>query len=311
VCKPQWVPSSAPWKPLYHRYEAQRVVHTSPLGRIVLARDMTSDRAVVVKVGRKTSRGPERPLQEARTLAKLQCVPGVVRMVEARENNEHIIMVMEYLPHDLFEVIHHFNGLGESSARHVFARVAKCLANVHSLNVAHLDVSPENILMDRNAESVRLCDFGASIEVKANKKTIRHVVAGKLNYMAPEMLFPANKAADKSSFNPFKADAYSLGATLFCMVFGHQAYDLGDKKIGKVAFGLATGGAQGVRSLLNEYGHRQASKEVVDLIGRLMIKDPEMRMSVSEVLDHPWITEGGGGLKASSEGGMNVDTKKR
>mmetsp|Transcript_6782 Transcript_6782/g.12827 ORF Transcript_6782/g.12827 Transcript_6782/m.12827 type:complete len:290 (-) Transcript_6782:222-1091(-) len=263
----------------------------SRIGKVIKAMNTRTRETVIVKVSRRQTRSyGEDPTSEARILKRVGlgalAHPHIIQVREVHESRERVMIVMECMELDLFKLIQAVGVLDATISRHVFRQIASALVHLHSLGVAHLDLSPENILISKAAE-IKLCDFGAAHEAKRGSK-LRPMRVGKLNYMAPEVRCGI-------PFEPFLADSFSLGAMLFVLLFGHPAYDLTDKKNGRQAFRLATGGLQGMRQLVKEYGYDGTMLESVHLKGALhlcaslMAFNPTHRMEVRNVLNHAWL----------------------
>jgi serine/threonine-protein kinase len=90
----------------------------------------------------------------------------------------------------------------------LLAQVARGLASAHRSRVAHCDVKPANILLDRRSDRVFLCDFGLGRDLDVVTPAQLRDGAGTLLYMAPERLLRRNT-------DEVRCDIYSLGVTLF------------------------------------------------------------------------------------------------
>lgn len=105
-------------------------------------------------------------------------------------------------------------GLEESVARFYFRQLVSAVGYMHDLNVAHLDIKPQNILLDENF-NVKLADFGiAQMTTDSDKTSTKR--RGTNQYMAPEV----EDFSRKDAFDVCKADVYSLGVTLYVMLYG-------------------------------------------------------------------------------------------
>ena len=67
-------------------------------------------------------------------------------------------------------------------------------------------------MVDENYE-VKLSDFGSSLKVERGVCKAKDLVCSTKNYMAPEIF-------NKESFDPFKADVFSLGVVLYTLIVG-------------------------------------------------------------------------------------------
>ena len=131
----------------------------------------------------------------------------------------------------------------------------------------------DNILIDEFGK-VKLCDFGVSTVVKS-LSTPMYEQCGTPAYMAPEVMM-----TPKEGYKGFKADVWSLGIILYTLVCGHVPFE---------AMTLDELLMQIVRS---DYSiPSKLTKEVRDLIKRMLESDPDKRISIAEILSHPWLAQ--------------------
>lgn len=110
------------------------------------------------------------------------------------------------------------------SAKMVIKGVCNALEVLHSLNIVHRDVKPENIMVDKNGRVV-LIDFNVSRLVKIAKRDT--VVMGTVGYASPEQLGVAQSDA--------RTDIYAVGVLLNVMLTGkHPSEILAKGKAGKI-----------------------------------------------------------------------------
>ena len=108
---------------------------------------------------------------------------------------------------DLFEKVVDAGGLSEEGARICFRQILQAMAYCHGRGVAHRDMKLENLILTAG-QDCKVCDFGLAKNVSTDAaKTI--IGTGK--YVAPDVLAG-------SEYDPFKADMWSCGVCLFCMV---------------------------------------------------------------------------------------------
>jgi hypothetical protein len=95
----------------------------------------------------------------------------------------------------------------------VFEQIASALAFSHEHGVIHLDVKPENILLDESCSVAKLCDFGCAhmLHASVTASTLQRQVRGTLLYMAPE----AFRDEFKDSPLNKRCDIYSFGKTMW------------------------------------------------------------------------------------------------
>lgn len=145
-------------------------------------------------------------------------------------------------------------------------QISSALAYCHEHGILHLDVKPQNILVDIYSDNCRLCDFGCSSLIGSESSKLR----GTIGYVAPEVL--------QGSKPTPAADVYSLGITMWQLMSGDFPYNglRGHAVIYKVV-------AVAHRPELPiVQGAEDAS--FLSLIQRCWSQSPESRPSIQEVL---------------------------
>jgi serine/threonine protein kinase len=89
-------------------------------------------------------------------------------------------------------------------------QIVGALRACHSHGVAHLDIKPQNILIDKHGRA-KLCDFGLAL---LDRGGFVKQFKGSVAFLAPEVLRHVD-------YDPFRADVWSLGVTLFVLATGH------------------------------------------------------------------------------------------
>eukprot|EP00467_Chlorarachnion_reptans_P025800 CAMPEP_0114510408 /NCGR_PEP_ID=MMETSP0109-20121206/13771_1 /TAXON_ID=29199 /ORGANISM="Chlorarachnion reptans, Strain CCCM449" /LENGTH=423 /DNA_ID=CAMNT_0001689713 /DNA_START=81 /DNA_END=1352 /DNA_ORIENTATION=+ len=227
--------------------------------------------------------------------------PNVIRFMHSQEDASKILTVLEFAQRgELLDLITGSqNGrLKENTAASIISQVAKGLQFCHANGVAHLDVSPENILLTRKWEA-KLCDFGLAQLMDPSGIVSRSHSTGKANYMAPEAYatksYQIRRSKSSDSMNSIQspgkfagapADVFSLGIVMFLSVTGVLPYQYPQATDRR--FVLVTGGKQNLTGLLKRWGIK-ISEDAIDLLARMLMEDPSERATMREVLSHPWI----------------------
>lgn len=98
--------------------------------------------------------------------------------------------------------------------------LSETLSNLHKNNIIHLDIKPDNILINTEENLVKITDFGISaILTHANDEIYNPaVIQGTLAYMSPEQTGRMNRSMD------YRTDMYSLGITFYEMLTGELPF---------------------------------------------------------------------------------------
>lgn len=122
-------------------------------------------------------------------------------------------------------------GLPLAMARACFQQIASAVGFLHARNVAHRDLSLENVLLD-SFRRCRLADFGLASATGSRCFGAR---VGKILYMAPEVVSrPAYRpdtgpnsvsAGADVCYDALRADIWSLGVILFILVTGIPPFE--------------------------------------------------------------------------------------
>ncbi|KFY95234.1 hypothetical protein V498_03458 [Pseudogymnoascus sp. VKM F-4517 (FW-2822)] len=147
--------------------------------------------------------------------------------------------------------------------------MAAALKYLHKKHVIHRDIKPENILMGIHGE-IKISDFGWSVHAPNNR---RQTMCGTLDYLPPEMLKPGSG----DNWYGEKVDLWSLGVLTYEFLVGEAPFE--DTMI--MTQRRITRADMTVPSFV--------SPEAKDLIKRLLVLDPEKRIQLDQVLQHPWI----------------------
>ncbi len=177
------------------------------------------DRTVAVKV-LSSDLDPEnvdRFMREQRAMGRLSGHPHIAQILEVGTTaSGRPFIVMPYHAKDSLEAVIRKHGpLDWSEALSICVKLAGALDAAHQVGTLHRDVKPANILLTDYGEP-QLTDFGIA-RIAGGFQTATGVITGSPAFTAPEVLEGATPTE--------LSDVYSLGATLFCALTGHAAYE--------------------------------------------------------------------------------------
>ena len=210
-------------------------------------------------------------------ILKISQHPNIIKIYDDLETEDYIYIIMEYCSGgDLYSFIEKTNyKLPEKKACEIIHKLSMVIYYIHSFGIVHRDLKPENILMTDNTKNsdIRLLDFGLSKILGPDEKC--NEPYGTLSFVAPEVLL--KKPYDKM------VDLWSLGIITFLLLCGYLPFDDKNSEV------------EIVRKTVEEPVifkpkiWNKLSKEAKNFVEKLLVKNPEKRMNIDEVLEHAWI----------------------
>ena len=199
------------------RYQVIRILGRGGMSEVYLARDPLLERDVAVKLiagELDDDAARKRVVREARAAGRLRH-PNIVTIFDAGEHDGRPYIAMEYVPGEtLRSIIQRQATLPLHRRLELIEGACAGLAHAHRADVVHLDIKPDNLMLDE-AGIVKVLDFGIARVLKGQAYSTRHVV-GTLRYMSPEQI--AGNPLDRRS------DVFSLGSSLFELLAYMPAY---------------------------------------------------------------------------------------
>eukprot|EP00048_Salpingoeca_helianthica_P016173 m.230827 g.230827 ORF g.230827 m.230827 type:complete len:326 (+) comp18158_c0_seq1:312-1289(+) len=185
-------------------------------------RRSTGERVAVKVITFCQDKSPSQFANEAKLNELAQGSPHIVHFHEQFIVNGCGYLVYGLCP--LGELFHHIIPQSGLDQRELigpyFAQLVEALVHLHTRGICHLDIKPENMLLDRPGH-IRLADFGLSALAEDGPVSGCH---GSLSYAAPENL-RSRPSLGCNGFDGFRADAWSVGVVLFVMLFGYAPWE--------------------------------------------------------------------------------------
>eukprot|EP00468_Gymnochlora_sp_CCMP2014_P012957 CAMPEP_0167750788 /NCGR_PEP_ID=MMETSP0110_2-20121227/6188_1 /TAXON_ID=629695 /ORGANISM="Gymnochlora sp., Strain CCMP2014" /LENGTH=426 /DNA_ID=CAMNT_0007636153 /DNA_START=426 /DNA_END=1706 /DNA_ORIENTATION=- len=182
--------------------------------------------------------------------------------------------------------------MSEMKTAVILAEVLQGLKHIHDQNIGHFDLKPENIVFatkDKNS-TLKIIDFGMARPVPPH--VYLQNFAGTPYYTAPEII--------NSKYNN-SADMWSMGVIMFLMLYGFPPFHATAHKEGaasttevlkKVIRGFKPVVKKGYGAFFPE--DIKVSSYARDLMAKLLTRDTSKRLTVDEMIVHPWFSKAQG-----------------
>lgn len=255
--------------------------------KVHLAFDNISQDNVTVK---RIPRGPdvnkyvERDTMNRRTLIH----PHIIALKEVILSDFTLDVILEFAHgRDLAYYLEEFGPLSERHARHFFQQLIIAVDFCHRRKTCVRDIRLENLSLNKSLDVVKLNNFSLSKNFLEQSRAKTKV--GMPDYMAPEVL----KSGDEE-YDGFKVDIWACGICLFALIFGYMPFsseedapeDRINNLLSRIENGLYT---IPTWKLGKDYVSMvEVSPDCIDIIDRLLCPDPEERITMQEILEHPW-----------------------
>lgn len=257
------------------RFEVVRELGAGGFGRALLAKDAQAGRLVVLKEAvRPWEPGFERRREslerEARVGAALAS-PNLPRVMGTVTENGNTYLVREYVPGEtLAERAARAGPVTPQTARRTLVDVLSGLSALHAAGLLHLDLKPENVVVDERGRAV-IIDFGTARRIASDAAltggataTSPRTAAGTLAWMAPEQVL--GRPVDE------RTDVFAAGALMYWLLTGRHHVDTAERSGYEVEDAIVRGQPPAAP---------RAPEDIRDAIGRALARDPAQRFATA------------------------------
>ena len=252
-------------------------IGTGSFGRVILVQHkITQARYAIKAIDKRNKTNYNERLYFRREIEIMYRVhhPNVVKLFGHFEDNTYCYFLMEYMEGgNIFNYVPK-NGIHRISTQQVASMIKDVISATYFLHhmkppIIHRDIKPENVLLNSSMQA-KLTDFGWSNYMDGMYK--RTTVCGTPIYLAPEMV---NKTGHDE-----KVDIWCIGILLFELMTGVQPWSGTDLQTVKYNIN---------RLKLNWPSN--IDRTAADLISKILKYRPEERISLRNMLRHPFFTQ--------------------
>lgn len=262
-------------------FEIGKPLGRGKFGQVYLAREKNSKYLVALKVLYKEQLVKANVEHQLRREVEIQSHlrhPNILRLFGYFYDETRVFLILEYAAQgELYGDLQRLGSFDEPRAAGYIASLAHALDYCHRKHVIHRDIKPENLLVGLKGE-IKIADFGWSVHTPRDR---RRTMCGTLDYLPPEMI--------EGRDHDHSVDQWALGVLMYEFLLGQPPFDApGNTETYKRISGVDLKIPEGSMSSLAE-----------DLIRRLLVKDPEKRLTLQKVLEHPWVVKNAPGALAA------------
>ena len=215
-------------------------------------------------------------LRENEIITKLNHI-NIVFVYCIIDTPEDYYIIMEYCKlGELFDYIVKYKRLDEDESSNFFYQLINGVEYIHSQGIAHRDLKPENLLLTEK-KVLKIIDFGLSHEFE--EEEFLKTKCGSPSYAAPEII-------SKPNYNGFKIDIWCCGIILYAMLCGYLPFDGDDEGQNNNAklFQNILECEPELPDFLSDISK--------DLIISILNPDPDKRITIEEIKQHPFYLKG-------------------
>jgi len=277
-----------------HNYDwKEKILGTGELSVVHSASSVHTGKKVAIKrVAPKqlNHRRVQQIWKEASILNKISQISDVstyfVNLVEGFIDHQGgICLVTDRIPGvELFEIIvQNPNGIPEAQVKIYIRQILAAVHELHTNDIAHLDLKLENIMYNPKTNKINIIDFGfaeetvtVDIETGERKPKLLNKFCGSLDYSAPEIL-------QHKEFDGKRADVWSLGVIVFALLTGNFPFDAPRRQRHRIQENIVIGKYPMPDTI---------SPFAASFLRRMLQKYPDNRSNVASLMKHPWLRRG-------------------
>jgi calcium-dependent protein kinase len=276
---------------LNYKIKKDKFLGKGTFGTVFLGVDIRNNDEIAIKIINKTlvKKHITEMIKECNILNKLNH-PNIIKIYGGYNSDKNIYWITEYLKGgELFDIINNSPSeyfFDEHTIFNIFNQICSAVEYCHNKNIIHRDIKLQNVMIkdicnyhDLSSCTVKLIDFGLAKKIKYGELFID--ITGSPTYCSPEILYNVNREKDKRvPYDGKKADIWALGILLTVFSCKKRPFV-----------------AKNIETLRNKVLYfepsfcKNISLELLNLINRLLSKNPDKRITFDKIKIHPWFTK--------------------
>ncbi|KAI0052114.1 Pkinase-domain-containing protein, partial [Auriscalpium vulgare] len=205
-------------------------------------------------------------------MMKLMNHPNIMRIYDVYEGDNELYLILEYVEGgELFDFLVNRGKLPPAEALAYFKQIIYGLNYAHAFSIIHRDLKPENILIHSlQPPLIKIADWGMAAFAPPSLQL--ETSCGSPHYASPEIV-------NGHKYSGTATDIWSCGVILFALLTGRLPFD--DKNVRTLLSKVKTG----------KYDlPPTVDPQARDLIQRMLVVDVSHRISIPDILAHPWLS---------------------
>lgn len=297
-------------------YRPVKVVGQGAFGVVYCARTRTGDIVAIKKV-LQDPRYKNRELEIMQIVKNPYCVTlrNFFKTPGKMPSEIYLNLVMDYLPSSLHDLVANYRKNGKYPPPRLIARFGvqlfAGLDYLHSIGIVHRDMKPENVLVDPESQSLKICDFGSAKVLRRGEKSVSYIASRY--YRAPELLLDCELYTTA-------IDIWAAGCVIAEMLLAGRPMFAGVSNYAQLVEIVKVFGPPSETDL-SAFHHspdiptfpKQCSSletklpghtppEMIDLLAKIFVYNPSRRPTAAECVAHPCFRDVSYGIIMKNEG---------
>ncbi|KAF8962634.1 hypothetical protein BDZ97DRAFT_1824757 [Flammula alnicola] len=205
------------------------------------------------------------------TMMKLMNHPNIMRIYDVYEGDKELFLVLEYVEGgELFDFLVNRGRLPPNEALIYFRQIVYGLNYAHTFSIIHRDLKPENILIaSLSPPQLKIADWGMAAFAPPSLQL--ETSCGSPHYASPEIV-------NGEKYQGNATDIWSCGVILYALLTGRLPFD--DKNV-RTLLSKVKSGKYEMPPWIDPLAR--------DLLSKMLIVDVKQRITIPEILSHPWL----------------------